>query len=190
MREQILEIADRSLELGRYGEEIGAILTLLSDFADRTDLHALPASIEAAHAGDAGRGFSVVAMEIRDLAERSASSTAAIRDIVASVQRSTAETTAATDLGARQADDIVGLMRASNQDLQDGVQAAEHQRVATDRVAQTLAGLDAAVSQLSADQDGRVTTTRQVEQLTHELAGLLERHGLALGTGEPAGRVQ
>ncbi len=184
MRGQIMDIAERSRELGRYGEEIGAILTLLTDIADRTDLLALNASIEAAHAGEAGSGFAVVAAEIRDLAERSARSTSAIRDLVASVQDSTAATIAATDRGAQQADQIVDLMQASNHDLQDGLLAAEQQRVATKRVAQTLVGLDAAVSQLSAEQSGRVTTTRRVEELTADLAALLERHGIAVGSSD------
>ena len=71
MREQAAAISVRSLELGRSSQEIGEILTLLSEIAERTDLLALNAAIEAAHAGDAGRGFAVVAAEIRKLAERS-----------------------------------------------------------------------------------------------------------------------
>ncbi len=82
MREQASRIAERSLELGRSSQEIGEILTLLTEIAERTDLLALNAAIEAAHAGDAGRGFAVVAAEIRKLAERSGRSTESIREVI------------------------------------------------------------------------------------------------------------
>ncbi|UGS33912.1 methyl-accepting chemotaxis protein [Capillimicrobium parvum] len=181
MREQVIQIAERSLELGRCSQEIGEILTLLTELADRTDLLALNASIEAARAGDAGRGFGVVATEVRKLAERSGQSTESIRDLIARVQDATSATILATEQGTKQADAIVELMEGSTHDLEESRLAAEQQRAATDQLAETLSGLRSAVQQLLSEQDGRVAMTRQVEDLTGDLARLLERHGLPLG---------
>ena len=182
MREQVAAIAERSLELGRSSQEIGAILTLLTEIAERTDLLALNAAIEAAHAGDAGRGFAVVAAEIRKLAERSGRSTESIRDIVGRVQDATNATILATERGAVQAGEIAELMLSSTADLEESRRAAEQQSAATEQVAEALAGIRGAVQQLAAEQDGRVATTQQLEDLTGELARLLEHHGVALHT--------
>jgi methyl-accepting chemotaxis protein len=182
MREQVAAIAERSLELGRSSQEIGEILTLLTEIAERTDLLAVNAAIEAAHAGDAGRGFAVVAAEIRKLAERSGRSTESIREIIRRVQDATNATILATERGASQADEIAELMQSSTADLEESRRAAEQQRAATEQVAEALGGIRGAVQQLSAEQDGRVATTQQVEDLTGELAALLERHGIEPAT--------
>jgi methyl-accepting chemotaxis protein len=183
MREQVGAIAARSLELGRSSQEIGEILTLLTDISERTDLLALNAAIEAARAGEAGKGFTVVAAEIRKLAERSGRSTESIREIITRVQEATNETILATERGARQADEIAELMQRSSVDLEDSRRAAEQQRAATEQVADALSGIRGAVTQLSAEQDGRLATTRRVEDLTEDLTRLLERHGLAPPNG-------
>jgi methyl-accepting chemotaxis protein len=182
MREQVAAIAERSLELGRSSQQIGEILTLLTEIAERTDLLALNAAIEAAHAGDAGRGFAVVAAEIRKLAERSGRSTESIREIVTRVQDATNATILATERGAQQAGEIATLMHSSTSDLDESLRAAEQQRAATEQVAVALGGIRGAVQQLSTEQDGRVATTQQVEALTGDLAALLHRHGLDLHT--------
>jgi methyl-accepting chemotaxis protein len=182
MREQVAAIAERSLELGRSSQQIGEILTLLTEIAERTDLLALNAAIEAAHAGDAGRGFAVVAAEIRKLAERSGRSTESIREIVTRVQDATNATILATERGAQQAGEIATLMHSSTSDLEESLRAAEQQRAATEQVAVALGGIRGAVQQLSTEQDGRVATTQQVEDLTGDLAALLHRHGLDLHT--------
>jgi methyl-accepting chemotaxis protein len=182
MREQVAAIAERSLELGRSSQQIGEILTLLTEIAERTDLLALNAAIEAAHAGDAGRGFAVVAAEIRKLAERSGRSTESIREIITRVQDATNATILATERGAQQAGEIATLMHSSTSDLDDSLRAAEQQRAATEQVAVALGGIRGAVQQLSTEQDGRVATTQQVEDLTGDLAALLHRHGLDLPT--------
>lgn len=183
MREQVAAIAERSLELGRSSQEIGEILTLLTEIAERTDLLALNAAIEAARAGDAGRGFTVVAAEIRKLAERSGRSTESIRAIITRVQDATTATILATERGTNQADEIVELMQSSTVDLEESRRAAEQQRAATEQVAVALSGIRGAVQQLVAEQDGRVATTKQVEDLTGELARLLEQHGLQVQNG-------
>jgi methyl-accepting chemotaxis protein len=180
LRERAVGLAEQSVELGRSSEEIGQIITLLTEFAERTQMLAINAAIEAAHAGQAGRGFAVVATEIRTLAEQSARSIEAIGRMIVRVQQSATATVLATEHGADEAVRIVELMHHSNQQLESSERAVEQQRAATDEVARALDDIREVVDQLSAEQNSRVATTHRVEDQTEQLAGLLRRHGVTI----------
>ena len=97
IREQIQETAKRIKRLGESSQEIGEIVQLISDITEQTNVLALNAAIQAASAGEAGRGFTVVAEEVQRLAERSAEATKHIGAIVRSIQSDTQDTVVAME---------------------------------------------------------------------------------------------
>ncbi len=97
IREQIQETSKRIKRLGESSQEIGEIVDLISDITEQTNVLALNAAIQAASAGEAGRGFSVVAEEVQRLAERSAEATKQISALVMMIQSDTHDAVAAME---------------------------------------------------------------------------------------------
>ncbi|MBL8380924.1 MAG: type IV pili methyl-accepting chemotaxis transducer N-terminal domain-containing protein [Burkholderiales bacterium] len=111
IREQIQETSKRIKRLGESSQEIGEIVELISDITEQTNVLALNAAIQAASAGEAGRGFSVVAEEVQRLAERSAEATRQIGAIVKAIQTDT--------------QDAVSAMEKSTQGVVEGAKLAD-----------------------------------------------------------------
>jgi twitching motility protein PilJ len=111
IREQIQETSKRIKRLGESSQEIGEIVQLISDITEQTNVLALNAAIQAASAGEAGRGFTVVAEEVQRLAERSGEATRHIGAIVKSIQRDT--------------QDAVEAMERSTRGVVDGTKTAD-----------------------------------------------------------------
>jgi twitching motility protein PilJ len=122
IREQIQETSKRIKRLGESSQEIGEIVQLISDITEQTNVLALNAAIQAASAGEAGRGFTVVAEEVQRLAERSAEATKHISAIVKSIQRDTQDAIEAMERstkgvveGTKTADEAGGALREIGQ---------------------------------------------------------------------------
>jgi twitching motility protein PilJ len=122
IREQIQETSKRIKRLGESSQEIGEIVQLISDITEQTNVLALNAAIQAASAGEAGRGFTVVAEEVQRLAERSAEATKHISAIVKSIQRDTQDaveamerSTAGVVQGTKTADEADQALREISQ---------------------------------------------------------------------------
>ena len=135
IREQIQETSKRIKRLGESSQEIGEITELISDITEQTNVLALNAAIQAASAGEAGRGFSVVAEEVQRLAERSADATRQIAALVKTIQTDTA--------------DAVVAMERSTQGVVEGAKLSDNAGTALteiDRVSRQLAELIEAIS--------------------------------------------
>jgi methyl-accepting chemotaxis protein len=104
VQRQVNRIVDHMLDLGRRSQDIGAILDLINELSEQTNILAINATIEAASAGDAGRRFAVIADEIRRLADRVGSSTKDIRGLIEEVRAAANTSVIATEDGAKAAD--------------------------------------------------------------------------------------
>jgi len=124
LKEAMREIASTVEGLGRQSREIGEIVEVITGIADQTNLLALNAAIEAARAGEHGRGFAVVADEVRNLAEQSANSTTRIISLIQSIQAETERTIAGIEQGVERAEAnarIVGQTGNLMQEIIDSV---------------------------------------------------------------------
>src|SRR5690349_8909798 len=164
IREQIQETSKRIKRLGESSQEIGEIVQLISDITEQTNVLALNAAIQAASAGEAGRGFTVVAEEVQRLAERSGEATKHIGAIVKSIQRDT--------------QDAVDAMERSTRGVVEGTRTADEADRALreiETVSNRLAELIGSISNAtrtqasSADQvAGKMKIILGVTQLTTE----------------------
>jgi methyl-accepting chemotaxis protein len=112
-------------EMGRHAKGIGAIMGVITDIADQTNLLALNAAIEAARAGEAGRGFAVVADEVRKLAEKTMTATVEVEDYIKLIQGSAQENIASTQKATDALEECRGMVEQSGSSLQDIVSKVE-----------------------------------------------------------------
>jgi len=124
IRETVSETARKVKRLAEASQEISKIVAVISQIASRTNLLALNASIQAARAGEAGRGFAIVADEVRQLADRSAKSLKEIEQIVLQIQSETGSVMTAMEEGIQQVIDVTDKSEQSKRALEDIIEVS------------------------------------------------------------------
>ncbi len=154
-------IAEQILSLSEQTSQIGTITNLVSDLANQTNMLALNAAVEAARAGEHGKGFSVVASEIRKLADESKKSAARINSLVEDIQKSTNATVMATEEGTKTVDQAI---RSAQDTLQAFTLVASSSNSASEAAQQTLFSVPqqvTAVRQVLTSMDALNTGARE-----------------------------
>jgi twitching motility protein PilJ len=167
IRDQIQETSKRIKRLGESSQEIGEIVELISDITEQTNVLALNAAIQAASAGEAGRGFTVVAEEVQRLAERSGEATKQIGAIVRTIQTDTQDT--------------VSAMEESTRGVVDGARLS-------DAAGQALAEIGKVSSELTALIETIAGATRQQSELATKVARKMQ--DILLVTGQTTAGTQ
>ncbi|ACS81425.1 methyl-accepting chemotaxis protein [Maridesulfovibrio salexigens] len=158
--------------LGNQAEGIGEVINVINDIADQTNLLALNAAIEAARAGEAGRGFAVVADEVRKLAEKTMAATNDVSNAVKSIQdearknidntvKSVETITEVTELATASGEslrEIVTLVNAATAQVQSIATAADQQSAASDEINRSITG----ISEISIETSDAMTLSRNV----------------------------
>jgi methyl-accepting chemotaxis protein len=152
-------------ELGRSSDQIGTIIEMINDIADQTNLLALNAAIEAARAGEHGRGFAVVADEVRKLAERTQSATGQVGGVIQSIQGKTREAVDLMNNSAGQVEAGVNTARSAGATLEEIVTSS------TD-VADMIGGITATFEEQAAASRNISEAMDQINQLTEKTADL------------------
>ncbi|MCF6756801.1 methyl-accepting chemotaxis protein [Pseudomonas balearica] len=164
----VSESAHTVAELGERSGQISAIVQVIGDIAAQTNLLALNAAIEAARAGEQGRGFAVVADEVRKLAERTAQSTREIGEMVAAIQQGTSGAVQGMEQGVTRVNE--GVVRA-----QRAGEAMHGIREAANQVQGTVAEISHALREQSA-------ASAEIAQKVSMIAQMAEENGSAVGS--------
>jgi methyl-accepting chemotaxis protein len=179
IRRQVDQIVSHMLELGRKSQEIGAVLDIVSELAEQTNILAINATIEAAGAGEAGKRFAVVAEEIRKLADRVGGSTKEVRTLIDDVRSAVNTTVMATetgskavDAGTRQFGDVASAFKQIANLLATTTDAAREIELSTKQQASAVEQVNTAIASVTQASMETETSAGQTLQTVSQMATL------------------
>lgn len=160
--------------LGKSSEQIGEIVQVIDDIADQTNLLALNAAIEAARAGEQGRGFAVVADEVRKLAERTTKATKEIGQMIRSIQTDTNGAVTSMNLGTEEVKKGAGLANKAGESLEDILQGISNVISEINQVAASSEEQSSAAEQISKNIESISAVTHESASGTQQIARAAE----------------
>ncbi|MBU8894478.1 methyl-accepting chemotaxis protein [Corallococcus sp. H22C18031201] len=189
IRSDGVAVADSIAKLSKRVERIGTVVEVIDEIADRSDLLALNAALEGSRAGEAGKGFSIVAAEMRRLAENVLDSTKEIKNLITEIREATAAAAGAADasksatesgekLGAVAAQAVEGIL-SGVQETSDAARvinlATQQQRTATEQVVASMAEIEDVTRQTTQASKQATGAAAELTQLAGRLAELIKR---------------
>ena len=155
------DTCDMILSLAAQSKKIAAISNVISDISTQTNILAINASIEASHAGEAGSGFAIVADEIKNLSEKTATAAEEIGDIISAVTNGVEKAADAMKHNA-------ALTREGVSDMETIRRSAEHIGASNKEVTQNIEDMNSVISNVSANSE---TVTRELGTVSHNITG-------------------
>ncbi len=159
--------------LGEKSQKIGKITELIDDVADQTNLLAVNASIEAARAGEQGRGFTVVADEIRKLADSTAKSTKDITSLIELIQHEMSNAIMSMETSVSSVDEEARLAQQTTEKAKEIAMSANQQISGAKQIAEAMLNIDEAMKQIAAGAQQSQTAARQLQELATGLKNLM-----------------
>jgi methyl-accepting chemotaxis protein len=179
IRRQVDKVVSHMLELGKKSQEIGAVLEIVSELAEQTNILAINATIEAVGAGETGKRFSVVAEEIRKLADRVGGSTKEIRTLIDDVRSAVNATVMATetgskavDAGSREFGDVASAFKQISGLVTTTTEAAREIELSTKQQTTAVEQVNIAIANVTQASKETETSASQIFQTVSQLAGL------------------
>ncbi len=188
IRRQIDVVVSHMLDLGRKSQQIGAVLDIVSELAEQTNILAINATIEAAGAGESGKRFAVVADEIRKLADRVAGSTTEIRSLIDDVRSAVNTTVMATESGSKAVDsgtrqfadvtaafkEIVSMVSMTTEAAREIELSTKQQTTAVEQVNIAIANMTQVTRDTETSSIQTLQTAAQLAELSHGLLRLVQ----------------
>lgn len=182
VRDQVESSAESILALAEQAQAIGEIITTVNDIAEQTNLLALNAAIEASRAGEQGKGFGVVAAEVKVLADQSKKATAQVRRILGEIQRATNGAVMATEDGTKSVNTAMKVILQAGDTIKslaemihEASQAASQISASASQQSTGMAQIHQAMRNISQVTNQNLGSTRQTEQAARDLNRLGER---------------
>jgi methyl-accepting chemotaxis protein len=185
--EAVKESAHTMQALKSSSEQIGEIIGVIDDIADQTNLLALNAAIEAARAGEQGRGFAVVADEVRKLAERTTKATKEIAEMIKSIQSDTSGAVSSMEAGSKEVEKGVALANEAGEALKQIVEevlkvtdmvqqiatSTEEQSAATEEVSSNIESVSTVAKETSSGMEQSTNAIQELSQLATGLKNIV-----------------